>query len=231
MSQRPFGIALIGDPHLPGSNVPVKEALLRTIDGWDDIDRVVVLGDICKETGTPAEYAFAKKFFAGLHKPTRFIVGNHDFIYDDETTVEGRKVRALAAGRRAKLDRFAETFGMKRIYGAEKLGSYRLVYLSTDHPESGHLAEISDEQFAWLKEELAGHRDEPTIVFFHAPLAGTLKTYNNHANTPSFVAQPAGPLHDLIRENRQLFLWVAGHMHVPATNESYSSRSTSTKTR
>jgi Icc protein len=47
--------------------------------------------------------------------------------------------------------------------------------------------------------------------------------YNDRVNSPSFVAQPAGRLGEVLRSNPQVFLWVAGHMHVPATNESYSS--------
>ena len=218
-----FGIALIGDPHLPGRELTAKENLLRTIDGWDDIDRVVVLGDICKETGTAAEYTAAKAFFSRLHKPLRPVTGNHDYIYEDEMNSEGRKVQASATTRRKKLALFAETFGLKDIYRSERIGNYLLVYLSADDPESGYLTKLSEDQVAWLTKELAGHRDLPTIIFFHAPLDGTLKNYNEYANTPSFVAQPVAGLHDLIRENPQLFLWVAGHMHVPATNESYSS--------
>jgi Icc protein len=218
-----FGIALIGDPHLPGRELSAKENLLRTIDGWDDIDRVVVLGDICKETGTAAEYAAAKAFFGRLHKPLRPVPGNHDYIYEDEMNSEGRKVKASPTTRRKKLALFAETFGLKDIYRSERLGNYLLVYLSVDDPESDYLAKLSEGQVAWLTKELAGHRDLPTIIFFHAPLDQTLKSYNEYANTPSFIAQPSVRLYDLIRENPQLFLWVAGHMHVPATNESYSS--------
>lgn len=222
--ERPyFGIALVGDPHLPGKELPAKKNLLRTIDGWDDIDRVVVLGDICKETGTAAEYASAKAFFGRLHKPLRPIAGNHDYIYEDEMNREERKVKASPATRRKKLARFAETFGLKNIYSSERIGNYLLIYLSTDDPESERLAQLSAEQLAWLTKELAGHRDMPTIIFFHAPLEGTLQSYNSYTNTPSYVAQPAVRLHDLIRENPQLFLWVAGHMHVPATNGSYAS--------
>jgi Icc protein len=218
-----YGIALIGDPHLPGRELPAKENLLQMIDGWDDIDRVVVLGDICKETGTAAELAASTEFFGKLHKPLRPVTGNHDYIYEDEMNSDGRKAKASPTTRRKKLARFAETFGLTDIYRSERIGNYLLVYLSTDDLESGHLAKLSEGQIAWLTKELASHRDLPTIIFFHAPLGGTLKSYNENANTPSFVAQPAIRLYDLIRENPQLFLWVAGHMHVPATNESYSS--------
>jgi Icc protein len=222
-SDRPMGIVLLGDSHLPGKELPAKENLLQTINGWDDIDRVVVLGDICKETGTATEYAFAKEFFTRLHKPIRLIAGNHDYIYEDKKNIEDREVKASPTSRRLKLARFAETFGMKEIYGTERIGNYLLVYLSTDDLESGHLAKLSEERVTWLSALLRSNRDLPTIIFFHAPLAGTLKTYNEHTNTPSYIAQPAIRLHDLIRENPQIFLWVSGHLHVPATNENYSS--------
>lgn len=218
-----FGIALIADPHLPGRELAAKQDVIKTIDGWTDIDRVVVLGDICKETGTAAEYAAAKTFFSRLRKPLRPVTGNHDYIYEDEADSEGRKVRAEASVRSQKLRRFAETFGMKELYRSERIGRYLLLYLFADDLESGHLTEISAGQLAWLAKELADHRDLPTIAFFHAPLEGTLVNYNRYANTPSFVAQPAAELRELIRRNPQLFLWVAGHMHVPATNENYAS--------
>ena len=220
---RPAGrIVLIGDPHLPGRHLPAKEALLRRIDGWPDIDRVVVLGDLCQETGTAEEVAAAKQFFAPLRHPLRPVTGNHDYLYRDEPDGEGRKMKAPADIRRRKLARFVETFGMKALYHSEPLGGYRLFYLAADHLESDQLARLSEEQLAWLRDELARHRQRPSIVFFHAPLEGTLKPYNQRANRPAFVAQPAGELRALIRANPQLFLWAAGHMHVPATNESYS---------
>ena len=221
--QRPYNIAVIGDPHLPGKELPTKEEVIRTINGWNDVDRVVVLGDICKGTGTAEEYAFAKKFFSRLRKPLRAVAGNHDIFYEDEADVEGRKVKGSAATRRKKLARFAETFGMKEAYGTERLGNYLLVYLSPDDLETDLLVQLSEERIAWLARELAGHRDVPTIIFFHAPLAGTLMAYNDRVNSPSFIAQPAGRLGEVLRANPQVFLWVAGHMHVPATNESYSS--------
>jgi 3',5'-cyclic-AMP phosphodiesterase len=217
-----YGIALIGDPHLPGKDLPNKLSALLTIDGWTDIDRVVVLGDICKETGTPAEYAVAKEFFGHLQKPARFVTGNHDYIYADERDLLGRRVKAPPDVRRMKLRRFAETFGLSEVYGAEKLGGYLMIYLSIDDPDSALLTKISDGQLAWLQKQLTENRTLPTLIFFHAPLAGTLHQYNEQANTPSFIAQPAGRLHDLISGNPQIFLWVSGHMHVPATSESFN---------
>lgn len=220
--ERPYRIALIGDSHLPGKNLPSKEALARTINGWEGIDRVVVLGDVCSETGTAAEYALAKSFFKRIHHPLRFVAGNHDYIYEDEADVEGRKVLALPEVRRMKLARFAGTFGLKELYARERLGDYLLIYLAADDLDSPHLAQFSEGQLAWLETVLAEHRKIPTLIFAHAPLAGTLLPYNQHANTPSFVAQPAERIRALILANPQIFIYASGHMHVPATNKSYA---------
>ncbi len=42
-------------------------------------------------------------------------------------------------------------------------------------------------------------------------------------NTPNFVAQPVERIRELILAHPQIFLYVSGHMHVPATNESFAS--------
>ncbi len=216
-------VVVLGDPHLPGKQLPAKEAVLRTVNGWPDVDRVVVLGDICEDRGAADEYAFAKQFFASLGKPTHFLAGNHDYIYEDAPSARGGRIRGGPDSRAAKLRRFRETFGLEEMYSSRRVGSYLLVFLSTDHLLSPHLAQISDRQLNWLRDELRKHRATPTVIFFHAPLRGTLLDFNDHANKDDFVAQPQTELRELLRQNRQVFLWVAGHMHVSATNESYRS--------
>ncbi len=62
------------------------------------------------------------------------------------------------------------------VYYSEQLGRYRLVFLAVDSLDSVVLAQMSQGQLQWLRQELAGHRQEPTIIFFHAPLSGTLAT-------------------------------------------------------
>jgi 3',5'-cyclic AMP phosphodiesterase CpdA len=220
---RAHHVVVLGDPHLPGKHLPAKEAVLRTINGWADVDRVVVLGDICEVRGTAEEYAFAKQFFSALSKPAHFLVGNHDYIYEDGTAARGGRIRGSPESRAAKLQRFREAFGLERVYSSRRVGNYLLVFLSTDHLLSPHLAQISNRQLDWLRDELTRHRGTPTAIFFHAPLRGTLLDFNDRANNDDFVAQPHEALRELLLQNRQVFLWVAGHMHVPPTNESYRS--------
>jgi 3',5'-cyclic AMP phosphodiesterase CpdA len=203
--------------------LPAKQAALRTINGWTDVDRVVVLGDTCEDRGTAEEYAFARQFFAALSTPTQFLVGNHDYIYEDATNAKGGRIRGSPESRAAKLRRFKETFHLDEVYASRRIGNYLLVFLSADHLLSPHLAQISARQLDWLRAELRRHSTTPTVIFFHAPLRGTLLDFNDRVNKDDYVAQPHAELRELLLRNRQVFFWVAGHMHVSATNESYRS--------
>jgi len=216
-------LVVLGDPHLPGRHLPAKQAVLRTINGWADVDRVVVLGDICEDRGTAEEYAFARQFFATLTAPTHLLAGNHDYIYEDGTSARGGRIRGGPDSRVAKLRRFREAFGLGEVYSSRREGPYLLVFLSTDHLLSPHLAQISGRQLDWLRAELRRNSATPTVIFFHAPLRGTLLDFNDRVNKDDYVAQPHAELRELLRWNRQVFLWVAGHLHVSATNESYRS--------
>jgi 3',5'-cyclic AMP phosphodiesterase CpdA len=221
--ERAHHVVVLGDPHLPGRHLPAKQAVLRTINGWTDVDRVVVLGDICEDRGTAEEYAFARQFFAALTAPTHFLVGNHDYIYEDGTTARGGRIRGSPSSRAEKLRRFREAFGLNEVYSSRRVGNYLLVFLSTDHLLSPHLTQISARQLEWLRAELHRRSATPTVIFFHAPLRGTLLEFNDRVNKDDYVAQPQAELRELLLENRQVFLWVAGHMHVSATNESFRS--------
>jgi 3',5'-cyclic-AMP phosphodiesterase len=216
-----FHIVVLGDPHLPGRHLSSKQRVLKTINGWRDVDRVVVLGDICEDRGTSEEYEFARQFFAALRPPAQLLVGNHDYFYEDALSAEGRRVRGSPASRAAKLDRFRQVFALTEVYAARRLGPYLLLFLSTDDLASPYLAQMSVRQLDWLRERLRELPTTPTAIFFHAPLRGTLLDYNARVNQDGFVAQPAAELRELLRKNPQVFLWVAGHMHVSATNPSF----------
>lgn len=213
-------LVILGDLHLPGNNLAVKEQVLQTINTWSDVETVVAVGDLCEKEGSFAEHQVLKSFFAQLAKPLLPIVGNHDFIYS--FFQKGSKsVRGDEQNRAEKLRRFRDTFGLASEYYSKTVGDYALIFLSTDSPD--HLAEISATQMAWFRRELERHRQRPTIVFFHAPLEGTLDNYNRNVNTPNFVAQPEATIRALLTEHQQVFMWVSGHTHTPPTRSSYAS--------
>ncbi len=181
----------------------------------------IAVGDICEERGTNEEYAAAKDFFSKLKKPLYPIVGNHDYLYADNLDAKGKKIKAVTETRDAKLNKFRDIFGLKEISYSKTAGRYLLVFLSLDSP--GYLAEISQKQVDWLISELEKNKKAPTIIFFHAPLEGTLRSYNKNANTSNYVAQPGGKIHDILVSNPQVFLWVSGHTHTSPKEESFAS--------
>lgn len=215
-------IVLLGDPHLPGKHLDMKDQLRKTINSWNDVDLVVALGDICQDRGTADELATAARFFSGLNKPFLPIPGNHDVGYEDETSMKGKRVRVSDDKLRAtKLERFRSTFGLSASYQSRQMGGYLLLFLATD--SSGHLAEMSEAQLAWLDEELNKNRSLPAIVFFHAPLAGTLAPYNSKVNEFDYIAQPADRIAELTARHTNLLLWVSGHTHTSPKEPSFAS--------
>lgn len=211
-------LVILGDPHLPGREIAKKEQVLANINSWDDVEMVVAVGDICANFGTDDEYLTAQSFFQKLYAPFFPIAGNHDYFYTDE---RGRLNPGTPASQREKLRKFRQTFGLTTYYYSKYVGDYLLVFLSTDH--SSFLAGMSDQQLGWLRTVLSDNKFTPTIIFFHGPLNGTLRDYRKWVNTPNFVAQPVETIHEILKANKQVFLWVSGHTHTPPMEESYAS--------
>jgi Icc protein len=214
--------AKIGDPAKQDRILAAKNKLIADINAWDDVGEIVVLGDIAADRGTAAEYACATAYFAQFRAPRVFITGNHDYLYLDEPGSNGRNAKGDAASRREKLQRFQKTFNLPALYRSQKVGSYLLIFLSADSLDSPYLAQLSANQLKWLRQELKNNPAAPTIIFFHAPLAGTLAQYNKSVNTPNRIAQPEQAIADIIAANPQIMLWVSGHTHTPADNPSFA---------
>lgn len=229
-----YRIEILSDIHLPVRSelvaeeerqqriIAAKEAVLADINQSADVDQVVVLGDVVANTGNTAEYDFAAQFFAQLHKPITFVVGNHDYLYKDGELTGGKRVRGSSEERLAKLQRFQEKLQVPELYHSQQVGQYLLVFLSVDAPESTCLTELSGAQLAWFKAELAAHAGQPTIVFFHAPLRGALSQYPAALKEKNAVAQPAEALAAILREEPQVFLWVSGHTHTSIKNPDFA---------
>lgn len=235
-----YRIVVMGDPHLPvrvrevknpdkqQRIIQAKNKVIDDINGWEDVDEIAVLGDIAAQFGIESEYAFAKQYFDRLEKLVSVISGNHDYVYEDGFAATGKFIHNNADGRQRKLNRFKEIFGLNSLYYRHQTGRYQLIYLSPDSLTSRYLTEMSEAQIEWLNKELAQYSSYPTIIFFHAPLKDTLFTYNKSVNTPDFITEPEKTIDTIIRDNKQIVLWVSGHTHTPATNKSYASTEVNT---
>ncbi|MBI5240538.1 MAG: metallophosphoesterase [Elusimicrobia bacterium] len=213
-------LVVFSDTHLPGRLIPEKRKAVDTVNAWDDVDGVAVTGDIAQGRGTPEEFAFAKDFFSRLKKPLYPITGNHDFIYDQGP--DGKTRKAPPEVRQAKLESFRKLFGLPGLRYSRKFGRYLCLFVSADDLDSPFLAAMSSGTVAWLDAELGRDPDAPAIVFFHAPLEGTIESRNEVTGVPSFVAQPAPGLRELLRRHPKVFLWVSGHTHIGAVNPRFA---------
>ena len=223
-------IVILSDTHLPGNILPAKGKALETINSWTDVDMVVVTGDVVAKGGTAQEFAFAKQFLAGVSKPLRVIGGNHDYIYPDSypaNPATGHTLKeASPEARKNKLELFKATWGLPELFYSERMAGYLLVFLTPDDLVSNNYTQMSDRQLAWLDAELGRNKGVPTIIFFHGPLEGTYATQRIlKATTPdSYNAEPARKIREILLKNSQAFLWVAGHLHLAPSNESFNAK-------
>jgi hypothetical protein len=221
-------VVVLSDVHLPGRNLPQKEKALAAIESWPDVSLVVVTGDIVATGGDAAQYAAARRFFDRLTKPAVFLGGNHDYIYPDAYPVDpttGHHVKESSPeARRAKLERFKAAWGMPELYFSRRMAGYLLVFLTPDHLTSNDYARMTDRQLEWLSAELKGSPDVPTICFFHAPLAGTYASRRivQSKSPDSYNAEPADRIREILRANPQVFMWVAGHLHIAPSNRDFA---------
>ncbi len=215
-------VVVLGDPHLPGRHLAAKERVRRTINGWRDVDLVVAVGDICDTYGTPAEYAAARSFFERLNHPLALVTGNHDYIYATPSRPDsGDFYPASPEEQAAKLARFRQTFHLPALSHSRMVGGYLFLFVSADHDR--YAVGIGDRQLDWLRTELARAPRTPTAIVFHGPLKGTLHPFKRYINQPHSVAQPVEAIQALLAANPQVFLWISGHTHTPATEASYAS--------
>jgi 3',5'-cyclic-AMP phosphodiesterase len=218
-----YRIVVLGDPHLPGDTLKEKELVRADINNWKDVGLVVAVGDITGTVGSPEEYAAAKAYFRGFDKPCAPVGGNHDYIYSEILNRVGKRTRAQAHERAAKLDLFKKTFGLESVYYTKNVGNYLLVFLTPDDLQATSLATISTAQYKWLAATLRANRHKPVIVFFHAPLENTLEQYKMYVNTDNYIAQPKNEIRRILRDNPQVFMWVSGHTHTSPKQPGFAS--------
>jgi 3',5'-cyclic-AMP phosphodiesterase len=227
-------ILLLGDPHLPYKTsegrskeseeriIKAKEAMRADVNSWGDVERIVAIGDLVGMRGSEAEYRYAAEFLGQFTAPLVPITGNHDYTYSDAPGPLDILVRGDAASRAQKLERFASYFKLPALQRDERVAGYELVYLCTDSKNLKEEVGLSPESLNWLEECLKRNASRPTIIFYHAPLSGTLLEFGKAASG-ELVAQPAEEIEAILKRNPQVFLWVSGHTHTPPSNPSFAS--------
>lgn len=216
-------ISVLGDPHLPGRHLAVKEGVIDTINNWEDVDEVVCVGDLCETVGTDAEFAAAKRYLSAFRKPLEVVNGNHDYVFSNNQTSGGHLTLGDSKERKSKLQRFRQTYGqlstnkIVKVFSDGEEYSYHLIFLGVDSLTSPYYCCLSDKTQKWLKKILNKNKGIPAIVFCHSPLWGRAVLQMN-PKLAYFMTQPVEAMENIVKDAPDMFLWVAGHCHLGANN-------------
>ncbi|NLF96323.1 MAG: hypothetical protein GX569_06260 [Candidatus Riflebacteria bacterium] len=217
---RPCNLAVMADLHAKPESLPMLQKALKKVNAIKDVFGLAIVGDLCSKLGTGAEYDVLRRGLQAAEVPVFAVPGNHDILYQDNL-VNGEKKRAAPAEKKRKQETFKKTLGLKSLYFAKKAGGHLLVFLPNDTLAGIPCVLPSDDAFAFLRKTLRENRDMPTAIFCHAPLAGS---YGDKKTMPPLQAnaQPVVKIRKILRENPQVYLWFAGHLHITPAQKYYN---------
>lgn len=205
---QPLRVALLSDTHVQSLTsplaIPVNGKLMRAVADLRQFrpDLWLCNGDVT-DHGYVGEYEAFRAIMGKAAGPGQLLVttGNHEF-YDRKATDQ------------ESLQRFRDAVPGAAPYRSRLAGPVHLVLLATERwktaPYCPDWAWLSDEQLAWFDRVLTAHREKPTLVFLHQPLAGTVLGTEEEGN----VAQEQ-QLRSILHRHPQVRLWFSGHTHFP----------------
>lgn len=217
---RPCTLAVMGELHARPDRLPLLRQAFARVDALEGLFGLAIVGDLCADLGTSAEYEVLRRSLKGLSARVLAVPGNHDLLYRD-TLVDGERRRGTPADRKARQERFRQTFNLKSLYYARKAGGHLLVFLPNDSLRGIPSCLPSDEAFAFLRRTLRENRHLPTIIFCHAALDGSYGD-RKAASPLNAFAQPSRKIRRILRDNPQVYLWFASHLHTTPSQRDYN---------
>lgn len=128
-----------------------------------DAELVIVLGDLSSWFTEP-EFLAAKVILDRLQAPYYVLRGNHDRV---ENYPE---------------DYFLKVFGLEKGWYSFDHQGFHFVCLDDNRLSDGWQA-FPEEEFQWLEQDLQSHRQLPTFVFVHRPMAAAYMDVNPQIRT------------------------------------------------
>lgn len=169
-------------------------------------DALILAGDIT-ETGSSAEYQMVYDELSGIDCRYAFAVGNHDVREQSYESAVDKFTRFINAVN-------GETVTDKLHYSTVVNG-YKIIVIGTDNYQF-EKAHISNEQLAWLENEIAAENGNPVFVVGHQPLKKT------HGLPDTWRASPLpdyGNIGEQSDEIKAMFekypnvFFITGHIH------------------
>lgn len=219
-----FGVAVMSDLHVRQDNLRSLNQAVEAVNNLPGISAVALTGDLCHTVASPNELKLAAGLVGRFADQVWAIPGNHDFMYQDTLNADGKRKRGSAAQKKAKLAKFQSAMRQKALRFSRKVGGHLLVFLPIDALSEKPLACLSAGTLKFFRETLAANPSLPTVVFCHAPLPGSYERETDLGPTHANV-QPANTVRDILQDNPQVFLWVAGHLHIKPGSRDFRAKS------
>ncbi|MCW5767437.1 MAG: metallophosphoesterase [Phycisphaeraceae bacterium] len=154
---------------------------------------------------------------AGYAGDVRHTLGNHDIWGWNKKKSETRGDEAKW-GKRWALD----NLGMESAWHSFDKGAWHFVVLDSVQPDgdTGYIGRLQDEQFEWLRGDLAANRDRPTCVVSHISIVSATplidmrdKPREGWKVSGGLMLTDMARVVKLFGENPQVKLALSGHMH------------------
>ncbi|MCJ7840399.1 metallophosphoesterase [Lederbergia sp. NSJ-179] len=193
-------IALIGDLHYPsmiGQRKDVKEArdkfYTSFIHSFFEIeaDYYVSIGDLTN-FGMEDELREVYQIIRKYHKNFIHTLGNHDLYGIPREEV-------------LNISDIEQNISMETDLA-------HLIFLETarDHNDEDYSGYLSDDQLAWLEEQIIQSGEKLVLIFAHHPVYNTTA----RSNFPYLSIVPEVPIQDILRKKRGNGMYVNGHNHI-----------------
>jgi len=172
---------------------PITKILLADM-ATRNVDFVVHVGDIASH-GDPEKMREVQTLFKALPFPTYYIPGNNDLIYNDSLQIK-------------TLENYTAVFG-DTTYSSFNAHNAHIILLDNSYLRYG----FSDDELAWLADDLARNTQPFTFLFFHRPLHLPGEQFFGDDETPHSREQNEKFL-SLI-EQYPITRIFNGHIHIP----------------
>ena len=211
--------AALADPQISNymfDRYKVFGAAMEDLHAAEGIDAVVLAGDVA-ENGLAEEYQLVYDGLSGI-EGCRYIsaTGNHDI-----------RLRAYNQSKK-RFNEFANALNnnvdpVSEFHFSERINGYKFIVMGSDK-SAFEEANISDEQVAWLDNEVKAENGAPTFVILHQPLKLTHDLPNTWGSGTNPNAGSVGDQSDAIKEvltKYENVVLITGHLHTGFGEASY----------
>lgn len=208
---------VISDLHISGGvETPSKlNTALADIQAYEPKPAALAITGDLTDLGLDSEYKELSKVITKYKlPPIHANMGNHDYysIWIDKFGAFNRENLPNGKTDAQSRERFMKFFGYSKPYHDVWINGYHFIFLSQElyvqeKPEVGEGAWHSDEQFAWLQEKAALHKDgKPFFVMIHQPLPPAQEDGGSHR----FIR--AKKFREILKPYKNVFVF-SGHHH------------------